>query len=1451
MAQATAAGLPGALDTAGRFSGCGRKASDGKELIKLFCLPGSNATPHSHPDEWQSFLDYAANDVEVMREIFKHTLQLPWEDWQEYWAAERINLNGISFDQQLAAQAAGMAKIDKVRSAHELHQLTDGAVTGVTKVQSMIAWLQTVLRTSDQSYLEREREHIDEETGEITGKDRFSLDRERINLLTVMLDAKPDITPQEIKARRLLEIRQYGGSTTPAKFSRMLETHVDGLLLGQFVFNGASQTGRFCVAADTSIDTPSGSRKIVDLLPGSIVYGGSGEPRPVLARIYKGREQMVRLAGPDGAFVVATMAHRILTRRGWKRIDECFETTAAGHYVLCRGYAPVSYRQPQHRRDWQDAWRDTAHGSRRGQARNAGEGVQATEVCELFSQQDGREQSDDGCTLRRRTYPAARPGGSLERRGLHVRIAGHGSEVIGSERTAGALGSAPHRWRQDQRRYRQLCDSDQARTPEAAQDSAWSLVCVGEEDVWDISVAGDASYLAQGLVHHNSSRGIQLQNLTRDALDYELDAIDALRAGCTIDTFEKIGDNTATSRKLSMLIRPTLIPECDNNAFVWGDWSQIEARVLPWLAGADDYLDIFREVDIDPSKPDLYVRSAAAMSDIPIEQVTKPLRQRGKVAILACIAAGQQVLTDRGLVAIENVTTDMRIWDGCEFVAHNGVVFRGVKDVYEYDGLVATSDHIVWTAHGQCQFADAAACGSRLLQSGAGRTPLRVGDDHQPGAALYARLERRLCAGALQRVRRRGVDVFKQLDARRIARVSAMFAAATDTDKIGSSSHVSEKSLHQPERPRMEKLRRSRNRVSFRQYSGCWLVGDQEYWFAGARRGAGSPRQRRALRTWKPALAHTIAANAQYAVRGAAGGLGLSTGAVALCKIHGRASAAQRLDARGSFGTRGVGGRGAPQGMARYRGKARTFDIVNCGPRNRFTVSNALVHNCGFGGGKAALQRMAANYGMYLDDKQASEIVNEWRTANPWAVDYWADLWKAFMDAMHTPGQEFSVGPITYIYDHGYLGGTMWCRLPCGRILTYRRLRWERVEDVNDAGEITDSHYELTFARAFGRIKLWPGILAENCIVGDARVLTSRGWIRLDSVTLSDKLWDGVEWVAHDGLIVKGARPVIDFDGVRMTADHQVLTTEGWRDAACARHNRASVRLPDSDSFFAFGWWTRVADPLRLWQRTITAGKNLYLRRLQVMRLPYIGNDVESAELSQALDAYAWHERAPGLLGVAFDDRSLSVTVTPSVAQLRWAWHQGVQALATIVRKLLGRYGTNISSGFDVRADEQRQRLFANQLPVDDASKASGKHPSIAADQRERAVSPKRDRTNDAALSVAREVVYDIKNAGPRSRFVVLTASGPLLVHNCTQATAASILRGTLVRAVYASDMPVPRAHTHDEILLECPVDRAEAMAVRLIDEMERGFDWSAGLPIKAESTIAYAYTKCAAAQGL
>jgi len=99
---------------------------------------------------------------------------------------------------------------------------------------------------------------------------------------------------------------------------------------------------------------------------------------------------------------------------------------------------------------------------------------------------------------------------------------------------------------------------------------------------------------------------------------------------------------------LKSMLRPTLIPAAGHQ-FVVADWSSIEARVVAWLGGGEDKLDVFR------SGRDPYVVNAAAT--FKTDQVTPEQRQVGKVQELACgFAGGAGALMSMGKVYGLSVT---------------------------------------------------------------------------------------------------------------------------------------------------------------------------------------------------------------------------------------------------------------------------------------------------------------------------------------------------------------------------------------------------------------------------------------------------------------------------------------------------------------------------------------------------------------------------------------------------------------------------------------------------------------------------------------------------------------------------------------------------------------------------------------------------------------------------
>src|SRR6516225_3462950 len=158
---------------------------------------------------------------------------------------------------------------------------------------------------------------------------------------------------------------------------------------------------------------------------------------------------------------------------------------------------------------------------------------------------------------------------------------------------------------------------------------------------------GQYRFAGAGQTGRLTSRGAQIQNLTRDVLGEDGAAeallVDMIADGCSyaeLAAAEPV--DVPVARKLALLVRPALIA-APKKLFVWSDWSAIEARITPWLANspdADAVLDIFRVNDADPLVPDIYIVAAADVLHKDVHEITKAERQIGKVVILACGFSG-------------------------------------------------------------------------------------------------------------------------------------------------------------------------------------------------------------------------------------------------------------------------------------------------------------------------------------------------------------------------------------------------------------------------------------------------------------------------------------------------------------------------------------------------------------------------------------------------------------------------------------------------------------------------------------------------------------------------------------------------------------------------------------------------------------------------------------------
>ena len=438
-------------------------------------------------------------------------------------------------------------------------------------------------------------------------------------------------------------------------------------------------------------------------------------------------------------------------------------------------------------------------------------------------------------------------------------------------------------------------------------------------------------------------------------------AIDKLLAGVPVG-----------SEDLKKLVRPLLM-----GPFTVSDYSAIEARLTAWAAGEDSVLESFRNGE------DIYVATAERMGGAKAGFD----RQRGKSATLGCIAEGSLVLTNQGLVPIENIGIADKVWDGVEFVRHEGVVYKGQKEVMRYDGLTATPDHKVWASFDgeprTVRFDYAAACGAHLIRTGSSGAPVRMGEDHQSRSALHPE-------------------------------------GVAHTDDADRMYWVQTTAMVEPGEP----------------------------WGTPAKARVGSRGQRQGVCSGEPPLGNALAEYGQSTEHSSGR---VSTRGLALCGGGSSEEASRGILPRRDHRTCASRSEGEAQEQAGDRTTVAVYDILNAGPRHRFTVSNVLVHNCGFGGGAGALLNLggAKIYPKGTPDdviwEGLTSLVETWRVAHPHIVSWWKQVHTAF-DKGGPASRRIPV-------DVEIVGNDRYVWLPSGRALVYHNCRREYVQPKDRNGK--------------------------------------------------------------------------------------------------------------------------------------------------------------------------------------------------------------------------------------------------------------------------------------------------------------------------------------------------------------------------------------------------------------
>ena len=138
-------GLPLSLKDVGAALGLDKqKLTEGKELIRYFCVSGKDGTrrmPASAPEKWTTFRAYNLRDVETEMSIQDRLRKYPVPDevWAQYHLDQQINDRGIGVDRTLVRGAIDIDERSREELTARLQELT--MLDNPNSVQQMKDWL--------------------------------------------------------------------------------------------------------------------------------------------------------------------------------------------------------------------------------------------------------------------------------------------------------------------------------------------------------------------------------------------------------------------------------------------------------------------------------------------------------------------------------------------------------------------------------------------------------------------------------------------------------------------------------------------------------------------------------------------------------------------------------------------------------------------------------------------------------------------------------------------------------------------------------------------------------------------------------------------------------------------------------------------------------------------------------------------------------------------------------------------------------------------------------------------------------------------------------------------------------------------------------------------------------------------------------------------------------------
>jgi len=321
-----------------------------------------------------------------------------------------------------------------------------------------------------------------------------------------------------------------------------------------------------------------------------------------------------------------------------------------------------------------------------------------------------------------------------------------------------------------------------------------------------------------------------------------------------------------------------------------------------------------------------------------------------------------------------------------------------------------------------------------------------------------------------------------------------------------------------------------------------------------------------------------------------------------------------------------------------------------------------------------------------------------------------------------------------------------------------------------------------------GKIRLMIGHPA--CLHPSTQVLTERcGWVKLMDVKLNDRVFDGVEFVEHDGCSYSGYKEVTDVFGITMTPDHKLFIGDEWVEA----RNVGDSEEVRTEALYQYeGDDPGVGEMFEMSDRVQNNSP-------ECSETQSTESDPLSTLCSRSASQSHWNANLENLVR---DEASIFESAG---SKLRSSWNNNMRQMAGVpqllrrhVRRLLGRLNTGANRCEQVILKRElhlgdsicttRQQANESTLHLSGGRHSSSRTVSsfrLQQDDVDYAIEPgndsRRSRTGCSKLTLREEYeageceakgsqkehVYDLVNCGPRHQFLIRNDEGEVFIsHN-------------------------------------------------------------------------------------